>query len=125
MNILIVENNVAQAESLKVVLDHAGYSPQVAHNVDTARALAHVHPPQLVILDLVLSGNGDGFLEWLRKQAGMESTPVIITTGLAGDDVEGLDKEPQVWLVHKPYEADGLIAMMKHLGVVPLHAHTT
>ena len=83
MRLLLVEDNVALADSLLAVLKRAGYAVDWRADGRDALLLGEQEPYDLAILDLGLPGM-DG-LEILRSwRAGGSSLPVLILTALKG-----------------------------------------
>jgi DNA-binding response OmpR family regulator len=82
--ILVVEDDLELIELLKFNLSKAGFQVGVA--TDGAKALQQVrtHPPDLVLLDLMLPEfDGLAVCEILRREAATRSLPVIILTAIS------------------------------------------
>jgi DNA-binding NtrC family response regulator len=59
--ILIVEDQFIEAKSLNVILTHAGYSTcSIARSVATALVIIEKEKPDLVLVDIMLQGEGSG-----------------------------------------------------------------
>jgi PleD family two-component response regulator len=91
-NILIVEDDAWTAEQHIRVLQTAGYQAEyVTHTLD-AIEVVDVRPPDVIILDLLLTGqNALTLLHELRSHADLASIPIILCTNsadaLASEDV--------------------------------------
>ena len=110
--ILVVEDDPTVAEVVARYLHREGYDVAVAPDGPTALAAAEQHPPDLVILDLMLPGI-DG-LEVCRRLRASGSVPVLILT--ARDDeidrVLGLELGADDY-VTKPFSPRELVARVK------------
>lgn len=109
MSILIVEDNVAQVESLSLLLSSMGHNVCRSLNVDSAISVASTHRPDVVILDWVLTrGSGEEFLNWLRSRPETKDASVIISTGLDPDSLPCFDHDPKVRVLPKVYPVGAL-----------------
>lgn len=81
-NILIVEDNIAQAKLMNLSMKKFGYNPVVAYNVDQAKEiLKNRNDFDLITLDINMPGtNGIVFLTELRDAN--VTTPIIMTSAL-------------------------------------------
>ena len=86
-HILVVEDNRNLATGLRNNLEIEGYAVDVASDGVEALAAVHARPPSLVILDLMLPGDTDGYrvLRTLREEG--YAMPVIILTA-RGEEAE-------------------------------------
>lgn len=111
-NILVVEDCLDQAESLALILKPEGWSVFTAPTALGGRVVAQVHPPEIVLLDVVLPGGGaKEFLDWLGEKC--PACQVYVMTGLPPDDVRWLRNYPTVEVLFKPYPPDALIALLR------------
>ena len=79
--VLIVDDNVDNAEIMAAILREAGHEVHVAHDGLAALAMARRLRPEFLFLDLGLPGL-DGFqvAETLRREPGMEAMRIIAVT---------------------------------------------
>ena len=82
--ILVVEDNSIQREGLASVLRNEGYRVLAAADGEEALKYLRGDPtPDLLLLDMMMpQPDGWQFLGQLRRDPGMASVPIIITTGL-------------------------------------------
>lgn len=76
-SILIVENEIIIADDIARLTEQLGHRPLTpALNFEQAKLLFIKHSPDLIILDIRLSGTFTGidFAQWLRQK---ENTPII------------------------------------------------
>ena len=113
--ILVVEDEPAILELLKVNLIDAGYQVQSAGDAETAQVLIRESLPDLLLLDWMLPGqSGLAFAKQLRADARTKELPVIMVTARTdeADRVAGLE----AWVddyVTKPFSPRELKARIK------------
>ena len=113
--IMVVEDEPAILELLKVNLVDAGYEVRAAADAETAHALLKEALPDLLLLDWMLPGqSGLAFAKQLRADARTKELPVIMVTARTdeADRVAGLE----AWVddyVTKPFSPRELKARIK------------
>lgn len=115
MRVLIVEDEVRLAETLRDLLELEHYTADISHDGETGldNALSDIY--DLVILDVMLpKRNGFSVLRELR-QAG-KTVPVLMLSARSelSDRVEGLDCGADYYLT-KPFEPKELLACVRML----------
>ncbi|AVG18343.1 MULTISPECIES: response regulator [Chromobacteriaceae] len=115
MRILLVEDNLALAESLLKALTQAGFAVDAMHDGQDADHVLHTQDYALVILDLALP-RLDGWEVLRRLRARRKSVPVLILTahGSVEDRVRGLDMGADDYL-SKPFDLVELEARVRAL----------
>jgi CheY-like chemotaxis protein len=89
--ILIIDDDSAALRLLEATLRPRGFRPTCTDSPDVALAAAAQHPPDLLILDLLMPGlPGSDFLQRLRATPGCGAFPVVIWTV---KDVSPLERE--------------------------------
>jgi PAS domain S-box-containing protein len=84
MRVLVVDDNVDAAESLRMVLEmQAGHTVRVAYDGATGLAAARDFQPDAILLDIGLPKGMDGYevARRLRTIPGQEQTPIVALTG--------------------------------------------
>jgi two-component system response regulator MprA len=112
--ILVVEDDVRLAATLERVLAAEGHDVELAGDGLEAVRRAHEHPPDLVVLDVMLPGlDGIGVCRRLRATA---QFPILLLTALGGTEerVKGLDSGADDYLV-KPFAYQELLARVRAL----------
>ena len=113
--ILVVEDEPAILELLKVNLADAGYDVRAAPDAETAQAVVNATLPDLVLLDWMLPGqSGLAFAKQLRADTRTRELPIIMVTARSdeSDKVAGLE----AWVddyVTKPFSPKELMARIK------------
>lgn len=111
-HILIVEDEAEIANYLRRGLVFEGYSVEIAANGLAALASAREHPPDLVVLDVMLP-TIDGF-EVARRLRSASDVPIIMLTArdAVPDRVAGLEAGADDYLV-KPFAFEELLARIR------------
>jgi len=82
MRVLIVEDRPSIRELLALAVEGEGMIADLAADVESAEAAARAHPPDIVLLDLLLPGrSGEDLIGWLRRTPGCIAVPVIVLSG--------------------------------------------
>jgi CheY-like chemotaxis protein len=86
--VLIVDDNVDVARSLAVLCEQMGHNTECAHDGRSAIAAAHRLKPDVILLDLALPGDIDGFevTRRLRADAALRGALIIAVTGLSSEE---------------------------------------
>ena len=111
--ILLVEDEVITASSLKMGLEELGYVVcPLATRADRALAIAEAEKPDVILMDVNLPGGMNG-LEAASKIITMIDTKILFLTGYHDDDVIGKINalNPLGYLV-KPVSALRIKAML-------------
>jgi len=90
-SVLVVDDDPAVSESLRLQLEDKGFVVEVAQDGDEAIGRLEGQVPDLVILDIIMPGkNGYEVLRWIRNDPKTSNLPVIILSGhpLVGDHEE-------------------------------------
>jgi two-component system, response regulator PdtaR len=111
--ILIVEDEALIALDLKTALKRRGHELcEVAASGETAVARAERESPDVVIMDINLSGVMDG-IEAASRIRSFSSPMIIFTTGYSDPELHtrAMRLEPAAFL-HKPVQAKDIEAML-------------
>src|SRR5438552_5043778 len=114
-SILVVEDEPAIQELLRVNLEDAGFSVQAVADAESAHAQIRSALPDLILLDWMLPGqSGLAFARTLRGDARTRELPIIMVTARSdeSDRVAGLE----AWVddyVTKPFSPRELKARIK------------
>lgn len=83
-SILVIEDDVWTAEQHVRILDSAGFKASFVTNAPEAMEAIDTHPPRLIVLDLLLTGqNAFALLHELRSHSDLAGIPVILCTNSA------------------------------------------
>jgi CheY-like chemotaxis protein len=109
LSVLIVDDSRDAADALRTLLTFWGYEARVVHDRDAALAALGSHPPDVILLDVDMSGaDGDagGLVERLRLVA---SRPLVVAVTGFNPYVDR--SRPQAGVDHflaQPYDLDEL-----------------
>ncbi|HEV7519347.1 MAG TPA: ATP-binding protein [Thermoanaerobaculia bacterium] len=113
--ILIVEDNVDAAESLRLFLELTGHEVTVAHDGSTGVARARETQPEVVLCDIGLPGEMDGYAvaRALRSDPELSFTRLIALTGYGQAEDRRLASEAGFDLhLTKPTDPDALLRVL-------------
>jgi two-component system, OmpR family, response regulator RpaA len=127
--ILVIDDDQAIAELVKVNLELLGHQVSTAHDGIKGLALAQQNKPDMVVLDVMMP-DLDGFTvcQRLRQNPATHPIPILMLTalGMTKDKVTGFDSGADDYLV-KPFEIPELQvrvrALLRRSGSVP-HSST-
>jgi DNA-binding response OmpR family regulator len=107
--VLVVDDNARTQEAIALYLRHAGYDVDVAGTGPDALASAAAHPPDLIVLDLMLPGLSG--LDVCRTLRARTDVPIIMVTARTTEDdkLEGLRSGADDY-VTKPFSPRELVA---------------
>jgi two-component system, chemotaxis family, CheB/CheR fusion protein len=115
--ILVIEDNSDSAEVLQTFLEINGHEITVKHNASEGLASARVSVPDVVICDISLSGDLDGYdvAEEIRRHDGLKSIFLIALSGFGRPE----DKEKSKSAgfnehLTKPTDFDALIELINN-----------
>jgi two-component system, OmpR family, KDP operon response regulator KdpE len=110
--ILVVDDEPQILRALRTTLRGAGYDVDAAASAEEALAAAAAHPPEAVILDLILpDGNGTDVCRELRRWS---EAPVIVLSAVGEErqKISALDAGADDY-VTKPFSVDELLARLR------------
>ena len=117
--VLVVEDDIEIAATLREVLTEEGYT--VAWACDGGEAFAWIAtngPPSLVLLDLMLPRvSGEEFLEKRQTMPNLEKVPVIVFTAGSMESQRAIELGA-VAFFRKPLDYDAFVDMVKRY-IVP------
>ena len=115
--ILIAEDSFKQAEILTSILEKQGYTLLHGENGKEAFNLAKKNPPNLFIIDVLMTGmDGYELCKAIKAEPPLQKIPVLLLTTLSSpnDMIRGLQVGAESFLV-KPYEEGELLDWVEKL----------
>jgi two-component system response regulator MprA len=114
-HVLVVDDDPRITELVRRILAFEGYSVAIAATGDQALARTLEHPPDLILLDIMLPGI-DGLEVTRRLRQAGDNVPILMLTArdAVPDRVAGLEVGADDYLV-KPFAPEELVARVKAL----------
>jgi two-component system response regulator MprA len=114
-HLLVVDDDPHITELLRRILAYEGYSVATAVSGDEALARTLEHPPNLIILDIMMPGL-DGLEVTRRLRAAGDNVPILILTArdAVSNRVEGFEAGADDYLI-KPFAPEELLVRTKAL----------
>ncbi len=115
--VLVVDDESAIRDMLRMVLDIAGFNIVEAENIQQAHVSILEDKPDLILLDWMLpGGSGIELLRRLKRDEHTRDLPIIMLTAKTSEDniVQGLDVGADDYIT-KPFAPRELVARIKSL----------
>lgn len=119
--VMVVEDELIVAESLRVTLTGMGYGvPPAACRSDEALTLADECHPDLILMDIILEGSEMDGVETARRIRARHDVPVVFVTAYADDETldRVIETEPSAYIL-KPFNERELYSAIE----LALHRH--
>ena len=121
--ILVVEDEIDILEAHKVVLEHNHYEVLTATNIGVARELLEKHTIDLILLDVMIEKDSDGFnfAQYVKSVEKFRHIPIVMATAVNQRTKFKFDIEkdgdflPVEKFMEKPIDPDDLIATIRGL----------
>lgn len=121
--ILVVEDEIDILEAHKVVLEHNHYEVLTATNVGVAKELLEKHSIDLILLDVMMEKDSDGFnfAQYVKGSKKYKHIPIVLATAVNVRTKFMFDLEkdgdflPVEKFMDKPIDPDDLIATIRGL----------
>jgi DNA-binding response OmpR family regulator len=122
--ILLVDDDIDMTDSLRIILESHGYGVRTAADSREALSALGMKVPDLVILDVMMTTEREGFelAHRIRKDPSLEGLPIILLTGFLGKvRDEGPDRFQQIlgetwpadWFFEKPVDMKKLLVKIE------------
>ena len=117
MRILVVDDNVDAALSMRSLLEVLGHDAQAVHSGPEALAAMEATRPQVVFLDIGLPGmDGHEVARQVRRDERMRSTTLIALTGWGAEqDLMRTEKSGFDHHLTKPVDGDTIVQLLRKL----------
>lgn len=124
LKILVVDDDRDLVDSTQAILETHNYEVITAHSGDQCIAVFKKHNPDLILLDVMMDTDLDGYntLHYLKKYYKNKNVPIIIMTGISDalgvnlrDGVDDQNLFTNVTYMEKPIEPDILLLEIEKL----------
>jgi DNA-binding response OmpR family regulator len=113
--ILVVEDDDALRNMLESLFLLEGFNVRGATDGTQALRLVNEHPPDLIVLDLMLPWvNGIEVLSTVRQHPHLSNVPVLVTTGTVTSALDLRSLGP-VHVMHKPLDVEAIVPIVRKL----------
>jgi DNA-binding response OmpR family regulator len=121
--ILMVEDEIDVLEANKIVLEHNDYEVLTATNIEVARELLETQPVDLILLDVMMDRDTDGFnfAQYVKGSKKYKHIPIVMVTAVNQRTQFKFDIEkdgdflPVEKFMEKPIDPDDLIVTIRGL----------
>ncbi len=121
--ILVVDDDIDVLESRKIVLEHNNYEVITATNIAVAQEIVEKGKVDLIVLDVMIEGDSDGFnfAIFLKGKEEFKNIPIILATAVNQRTKFKFDLErdgdfmPVEKFMEKPIDPDDLIVTIRGL----------
>jgi PAS domain S-box-containing protein len=118
--ILVVEDLVDAATTLRLLLEMSGHTVEVAHDGQSGLEKANRFKPEIILCDLGLPGDLDGHMvaRIIRSTPGLAKTYLIALTGFGSEDAKEVSRKAGFDThLTKPVDPEALQLLISHLSV--------
>lgn len=107
--ILVIDDDQGILDAFEAMLDSVGYVVQTSRNADSVKRLDSASLPDLILLDVLLSGqDGRDVAKYLKGQKKTKSIPIIMVSAHPGIDKSVKESGADDFLP-KPFDMDILL----------------
>ncbi len=119
--ILIIDDDIDLVEAMRLTLEDGGFDVLDAQEGDKGFALAQAENPDLVLLDVMMGTQDEGFqvAYRLKQDSKTADIPIIMLTAVSQETGFAFDKEkdddflPVEAFIEKPVNPDRLLEVIK------------
>jgi len=122
--ILVVDDDRELVDSTKAILETQNYDVITGYSGDQCIAIFKKHKPDLILLDVMMDTDLDGYntLHYIKKYYKNKNVPIIIMTGISDvlgvnlrDGVDDKGLFTNVTYLEKPVEPEDLLEEVKKI----------
>lgn len=112
---LIIDDDTDILEALEALMNMEGFEVKISTKADAINRITVTNQPDLIILDVMLSGKDGRLLcQWLKKQEMTKNIPVLMISAHPTVRSSTLKAGANDFLA-KPFEIDDLVNRVNHL----------
>ncbi len=111
--VLIIDDDEAILEAVRIAVESEGYEVKTLIDGENAKEYIRTYHPDLVLLDLLLSGkDGSEITRELKSEADLKTVPIVIVSAHPAARVTALESGADDFLA-KPFDLDELFTLLK------------
>ena len=121
VKVLIVDDDPDFVEITRLILRSAGYDTESASNGEMALRLARESPPDVILLDVMMSGILDGVhvARELAEDPALSGKPVVMVSSITDNSMSGMFPTDEylpidMW-ISKPVQPEDLLSKVGRL----------
>jgi DNA-binding response OmpR family regulator len=115
-HVLLVDDDPVILRLLEVNFRLEGFETATASRGDEAIGAAQEHPPDAIVLDLMLPGmDGHEIFRRLREHPELTDVPVIFLSARSRDETLDAVKDPRLRYLTKPFDTTELVQTVRTL----------
>lgn len=113
MKLLVIDDDVAILEVIKIIAEDFGYTPLLYEHADEVFDNINRYSPDIIFVDLMLNGsNGGDIIKKLKKEDRYKDIPTIILS--ANNKIENYVRETGAdGFLPKPFDIDEFKAIVE------------
>jgi CheY-like chemotaxis protein len=119
LNVLVVDDNVATCEVLRVLIKSVGGNPYVAESVANAKEILKTTSLDTILLDLAMPGeSGVELITYIRRECGapLNEVPVIVVSACVfGEDRKQASDRGASSFIPKPFQPFEVLEKIREL----------
>jgi len=113
MKILVIDDDQGILEAVKAILEFDGYEVTTAGDSEHLKSLKADKLPNLILVDLLLSGkNGKGIIKLVKENDHTKDIPIIMLSAHPDAQAAALDAGADDFLA-KPFDMNNLLELVK------------
>lgn len=113
--ILIIDDNPAITDSMRLLLDFEGYDVSTLSKGSEVFKFLKVEWPSLIVLDMWLSGeDGRDICRKLKSKDGTKNIPIIMMSASRGLEQSALEAGADAFIA-KPFDMDDMLVRISEL----------
>jgi DNA-binding response OmpR family regulator len=115
--ILVIEDDPTSQKIYHTKLLNEGFEVNVASNGSSGLTILAKNPPNLIVLDIMLVGNLNGFdiLEKIKKDPKTKKIPVLVLTNLSTEEKVAKEIGAEEYLIKANTSIEEVVAKIKSI----------
>lgn len=113
--ILVVDDDLSNAEAIQMVLEHQNYTVESIHRSDLLKPAIKSFQPDLIVMDILLDTNdGRDLCNSIKCNAETKHIPIMLITAMLESQVNSIQCEADA-IMFKPFDYSRLNSKVRGL----------